>query len=197
MQLLTIAHVLTGAVAVAAGAVALGARKGAGVHIGAGRSFAALMAISSALGAWLGLLRWEAFFITFHAGFLAFCLIASSWLAARQSTGRPGWASASVSVLNFVNLAALIALGSIANSTVDGQFLGFAAEDYFFVAGMAGLAAAGDASLLFRKALSTRHRIARHLWRMCFGFFIAAGSAFTGPGAKAFPEALQQFRQRQ
>jgi len=26
---------------------------------------------------------------------------------------------------------------------------------------------------------------------MCIGFFIAAGSAFTGPGASAFPQAVQ------
>jgi hypothetical protein len=27
---------------------------------------------------------------------------------------------------------------------------------------------------------------------MCIGFFIAAGSAFTGPGASAFPEVVQR-----
>ncbi len=189
MQILTVAHVATGAFAVAAGALALSARKGGGVHIGAGRGFAGLMAVSSGLGAWLGLVNAETLYITFHAGVLACCLIASGWLAARAAQGP---AVAVVGVVNLANLAALIVLGSIANSTVDGSYLGFAAENYFFLAGMAGLAAAGDATLPFRRTLSERHRIARHLWRMCFGFFIAAGSAFTGPGAQAFPEALRQ-----
>ncbi len=39
---------------------------------------------------------------------------------------------------------------------------------------------------LLGKRTAYRHRIARHLWRMCLGFFIAAGSAFTGPGQAVF-----------
>ena len=30
-------------------------------------------------------------------------------------------------------------------------------------------------------------RVMRHLWRMCFGLFIAAGSFFLGQGSKVFP----------
>ncbi|MEQ9317363.1 MAG: hypothetical protein RLN72_16045, partial [Henriciella sp.] len=72
------------------------------------------------------------------------------------------------------------------------QAFGFAAGDYFFLAGLSGIAAAGDISIVFRTKLSAPHATARHLWRMLTGFFIAAGSAFTGPGAKAFPEWIQQ-----
>jgi hypothetical protein len=43
------------------------------------------------------------------------------------------------------------------------------------------LAAAGDVRMLVRGGLSGTQRIARHLWRMCFGLFIAAGSFFMGP----------------
>ena len=48
-----------------------------------------------------------------------------------------------------------------------------------------------DITLVFRKRMSDRRRIARHLWRMGLAFFIAVGSAFTGPGASVFPEALR------
>jgi hypothetical protein len=68
---------------------------------------------------------------------------------------------------------------------------GFAAADYFFPASIAGFAVINDLVILLRKHLSDRHRIAQHLWRMCIGFFIAAGSAFTGPGAGIFPEAVR------
>jgi len=43
------------------------------------------------------------------------------------------------------------------------------------------LAAAGDVRMLVRGRVLGAKRIARHLWRMCFGLFIAAGSFFLGP----------------
>ena len=189
-------HVGSGAIAIAAGAVALAARKGAAIHVGAGRMFAVAMILSSALGAVLGLVRIDAFYITFHAGVLGVTLILSSWLTARLSGANmggahPGKASLSVGIVNVLNMAGLIAAGAHAQSSPGGLLWGFHATDYFFLSGMAGVAALGDISLLLRKTLSGRHRIARHVWRMCLGFFIAAGSAFTGPGANAFPEAVR------
>jgi hypothetical protein len=147
---------------------------------------------SAALGAVLGLVTAESFYITFHAGILALTLILSGWLSARIRSGRPSPAMIVIGLVNTANAAGLIVAGSHAQASPEGLLFGFGAADYFFLAGMAGVAAAADASLLFRKALSPRHRIARHLWRMGLGFFIAAGSAFTGPGAGAFPEAVRQ-----
>jgi hypothetical protein len=43
------------------------------------------------------------------------------------------------------------------------------------------LAAAGDVRMLLRGGVFGAKRLARHLWRMCFGLFIAAGSFFMGP----------------
>jgi hypothetical protein len=43
------------------------------------------------------------------------------------------------------------------------------------------LAVAGDVRMLARGGVFGAQRIARHLWRMCFGLFIAAGSFFLGP----------------
>lgn len=187
-----ILHVALGSVAVIAGAVALLARKGEGAHKGAGRLFAVAMALVSAIGAALGLAKPETHFITFHAGVLGVTLIASGWLAARAGSRRPGAATSVFGAANLVNAAALVVAGLRAQDLPGGELYGFAAEDYFFLSGMAIIAAIGDASLIFRKSLSARHRIARHLWRMCTGFFIAAGSAFTGPGARAFPEAVRE-----
>lgn len=184
-------HVGAGAIAVAAGAAALAARKGGPIHVGAGRLFALAMVASSALGAVLGLVKADGFYITFHAGVLGVTLILSGVLTARARTSRLGRASLGVGIANVLNLAGLTIAGAYALSKPDSMLLGFQAGDYFFLGGMAGVAALGDASMLVRNSLSDRHRIARHLWRMCLGFFIAAGSAFTGPGAKAFPEAVR------
>jgi len=48
------------------------------------------------------------------------------------------------------------------------------------------LAAAGDVRMLLRGGIQGAQRIARHLWRMCFGLFIAAGSFFLGPSNRPF-----------
>ena len=49
------------------------------------------------------------------------------------------------------------------------------------------LAAAGDVRMLLRGGVFGAQRIVRHLWRMCFGLFIATGSFFLGQGSKVFP----------
>jgi hypothetical protein len=122
---------------------------------------------------------------------LALCLLASGWLSARARSGRMGPASAIAGVINLINVGGLVLIGGLAARSGE-PLLGSPAEDYLFLAGMGVVAVAGDATLLWRSSLSDRHRIARHLWRMCLGFFIAAGSAFTGPGAAAFSETVRQ-----
>ena len=51
----------------------------------------------------------------------------------------------------------------------------------FFMGSICLLAAAGDVRMLTHGGVVGVKRIARHLWRMCFGLFIAAGSFFLGP----------------
>ncbi|HYT22931.1 MAG TPA: hypothetical protein VEW05_22200, partial [Candidatus Polarisedimenticolia bacterium] len=49
-----------------------------------------------------------------------------------------------------------------------------------FMGSVCLFAAAGDVRMLVRGGVFGAKRIARHLWRMCFGLFIAAGSFFFG-----------------
>lgn len=189
--IILLAHVTLGTLAVIVGAIALGSRKGRKVHVSAGRVFVVSMGVASVLGAILGALKYEAFWITFHAGILGATLVASGVLAVRiRAPGVKRWFIA-IAGLNFLNAAALFIAGWYATTLPDGRLFGFAAEDYFFLFGMAAVAFAGDARVVFGTLISDRHRIAQHLVRMCIGFFIAAGSAFTGPGDSAFPEAVR------
>jgi hypothetical protein len=55
----------------------------------------------------------------------------------------------------------------------------------FVVAG--SLAFIGDLRVLIGKTLTNIQRTIRHLWRMCFSFFIASGSFFFGQ-ASFFPD---------
>jgi hypothetical protein len=51
----------------------------------------------------------------------------------------------------------------------------------FFMGSICLFAAVGDVRMLLRGGAFGAKRIARHLWRMCVGLFIAAGSFFLGP----------------
>jgi hypothetical protein len=191
VTLTTIAHIASGAIAVVMGAITLAVRKGARSHINTGRVFTVCMGLSSLLGAVLGLIKFETFYITFHAGVLGMTLVLSGWMLARVQNGHLGVPFVAIGFVNFLNTAGLVAAGFCALNLPEQTLRGFAAADYFFLAGMAGIAFVNDLFVLLRKTLSDRRRIAQHLWRMCVGFFIAAGSAFTGPGASIFPEAVR------
>ncbi|SFR45267.1 hypothetical protein SAMN04488005_2121 [Yoonia tamlensis] len=186
-----IAHVTLGTLAVIVGAIALASRKGRKVHTNAGRVFVVSMGAASVLGAVLGALKYETFWITFHAGILGATLVSSGVLAVRiHAHGIKKWFIA-VAGLNFLNAFSLFIAGWYATTLPNAYLFGFAAEDYFFLFGMAAIAGVGDIRMIFGAQISNRQRIAQHLLRMCIGFFIAAGSAFTGPGASAFPEVVQ------
>jgi hypothetical protein len=60
----------------------------------------------------------------------------------------------------------------------------------FFFGAVLLLAAAGDIRMLARGGISGRPRITRHLWRMCYGLFIATGSFFLGQ-QQVFPAFLR------
>jgi hypothetical protein len=49
------------------------------------------------------------------------------------------------------------------------------------------IAAIGDARVVLGGALSGVPRISRHLWRMCLGLTLAAGSGFTNGFARLLP----------
>lgn len=185
-------HVVLGTLAVLMGAIAFAAPKGRRTHVICGRVFVVSMGLSSILGAFLGAMKFETFWITFHAGILGATLVTSGVLAVQIRNPRiKPWFGA-VAAINALNAASLFGAGFYATKMPEGQLFGFHAGDYFFLFGMSAIAAFGDFMMLRGAPISHKHRIAQHLTRMCIGFFIAAGSAFTGPGSTAFPEAVQQ-----
>ncbi|HEU0306894.1 MAG TPA: hypothetical protein VFR30_07995, partial [Lysobacter sp.] len=52
------------------------------------------------------------------------------------------------------------------------------------------LAGLGDLKFILRGKSTTTQRISRHLWRMCFAFFIATGSFFLGQ-QDVLPQAVR------
>ena len=94
--------------------------------------------------------------------------------------------------VNAVILVALACAGAYAMSQVGGVLFGFEAANYLFLCVLASVALIDDLFVLLQTAPSKKHRVSQHILRMCIGFFIAAGSAFTGPGQNAFPEVIRK-----
>jgi len=70
------------------------------------------------------------------------------------------------------------------------QIEGVPAGMMFFMTTIVTLAAIGDARMVRAGGIQGTRRLARHLWRMCFGLFIASGSFLIGQ-MKFIPEPIR------
>jgi len=154
-------------------------RKGSSRHVLAGKVFVASM-LTMAVGAvYLAIVRHQPSNI--GGGILTFYLIGTAWLTARRrdgETSRSDWIVLLIplvlGILTWMNGIKIVHSGE---GSPDGVPVGMT----FFMGSVMLLAGAGDVRMLVRGGVSGTKRIARHLWRMCFGLFIAAGSFFMGP----------------
>lgn len=190
MTVFALAHIVAGTLAVLTGLAALLSRKGGKRHRKAGRIFVASMVLTAGGGAFHAIDRPET--LTAIVGLLTCYLVLSSLHAVwpRSTHAR---------LLDRVALlTALLLAGAFFVSGATAPPLeplsGITPAVYHFFGGIALLAAAGDLASAIRGGLKGRWRIARHLWRMGFALYIAAGSLFDGPGTPIFPESLQGTR---
>ena len=174
-----IVHIFGGTVALACGAVAISLRKGSRRHAIVGKLFVASMLTMAAGATWLATQKHD----TGNAigGIFTFYLILTAWLTARSTNG-------GTSKFGWVVLLIPLAIGVVNWSTGIEKFRapepskdGVPAGMNLFLGSVMLLAAAGDVRMLLRGGVAGTARIVRHLWRICFGWFIATGSFFLGP----------------
>jgi hypothetical protein len=176
-------HILAGLIAVFSGFVSVGARKGGQAHRLSGTLFFGSMLV---LGVTASIL--EPFRTPEPGspigGIIVCYFVATSWVTARRRDGGTG---------KFEIIACAVALAAAA-LMVWGGFNGSTTPagrgPVFFFAGICLLAGLGDLNVILRRKLSPARRIARHLWRMCFAFFIATGSFFLGQ-QDVMPQAVR------
>jgi len=176
-------HISGGIIGLVSGAAAMVFRKGSRRHQIAGQVFVVSMLVMSSAATWLAIVKHENGNIL--GGIFSFYLVTTAWLTARRKDERPGifdWAA----MLAIVPIGALVlieglkkALGVVPPDGVPGGM-------NFFLGSIMLLAAAGDIRML-KSGIFGRQRIVRHLWRMCFGLFIATGSFFLSQAFKLFP----------
>ncbi|MGA7839441.1 MAG: hypothetical protein WBS17_14825 [Candidatus Acidiferrales bacterium] len=172
-------HIAGGTVGLLSGTAAMLFRKGSARHALAGRIFVVAMLTMASFAAYLAVVRHQPSNI--GGGIFTFYLILTAWLTARRRDGetqRLDWflllIPLALGTLTWMNGVAIVRSGV---DSPDGVPVGMS----FFMGSVMLLAAAGDVRMLAGGGVVGAKRIARHLWRMCFGLFIAAGSFFMGP----------------
>ena len=183
-----IVHASAGVIGMLSGTAALIAAKGSRPHKRAGTVFFLAMSATAASGAYLGVATNE--FGNIIAGLLTLYVLITAWMTVRRPEGQVGWfeiASFTVATLG----AAAAAYGAV-TALQDPKALlgGIPAVTLAIVITLMALA---DLSVLVRRGLRGRQRIARHLWRMTLGFAAAVGSFFPGQ-LQIFPDYIQQIR---
>ena len=186
---LVVLHVTGGMLGLLSGCVAMVYRKGSRGHRISGDVFVVSMLIMGACASCLAVMKHQP--NNFFGGLLTFYLVTTAWLTGRCRDQKPGtldWAALALVLTlggSLLTLSVLVATGRAAKQP--GVPIGM----YFFLSSIALLAAAGDVRMLARGGISGTARLARHLWRMCFGLFIATGSFFLGQ-QQVFPPTLRK-----
>lgn len=182
MNILMWLHIASGSLALLSGAVAVSARKGGRLHVRAGTWFLVSMLVLGVTAAILEPFRSPPGSPV--VGLFVCYFVATSWVAARRRDGKTG---------RFEIIACAVALGTsaiMAWSGVNGATTPAGAGPVFALAGLCLLAGLFDLNAILRTRLTPVQRIARHLWRMCFAFFIATGSFFLGQ-QDVLPQAIR------
>jgi uncharacterized membrane protein len=163
-------HVAAGGLALVLGAVALLAKKGGTIHRRSGLLFVYAMLILGVSAAILG---------NMGGGLMAIYFVATALTTVRPVS--PWSRRINVAALTVaVGLALIDIVGGVkAFNSPRGVLNGVPFLMLFFLAAVLILAAAGDVRIMRFGVPRGRPRLARHLWRMCFALFIAAGSFFS------------------
>jgi len=186
---LLLLHISGGIVGLLSGTVAMIYRKGSRGHRLSGDVFVVSMLTMAVAAECLAIMKHQ--MNNAFGGVLTFYLISTAWLTARRregETSRYDWGALVFALAvagGILTYGIEVARGRII--THDGVPIGM----YFFLGSIALLAAAGDIRMLVRGGISGKQRIARHLWRMCFGLFIATGSLFLGQ-QQVFPDFIRE-----
>ena len=163
-------HVAAGGLALVLGAVALLVKKGGDIHRRSGLLFVYVMLVMATSAAILGNVLGGLMPVYFVSTALTTVRPVSAW------TRRINLAALTVAA----GLALLDILSGVkAFNSPRGFLNGVPFPMFFFLATVMILAAAGDVRIMRFGMPRGGPRLARHLWRMCFALFIAAGSFFS------------------
>jgi hypothetical protein len=184
LKLIYLIHITAGALGLLSGYTALAAAKGAALHRRIGMVFFYSMLVVCALGSIIAVARNKAPGINVPASILTSYLVITSLIAVRpmKSGERPTLIALMIVALALGLTEITLGIGSLSKP-------GALTFGYFIFGFVGTVGALGDLRVIRHGALKGGARIARHLWRMSFGLFIAAISFSSRP--KVFPAPLR------
>jgi hypothetical protein len=186
---LLVFHICGAIVGLLSGTAALIFRKGFRYHRAAGNVFFVSMLVMSASGAAI------AAFIkpnmgNVFGGVVTFYLVATGWLTVLRKEKETGLPEFGLLLVALAAGAGGLTYGWEAAHSTTGLKEGYPPAPYIIFGCLSSLSAASDVRMLIRGGVSGPARIARHLWRMCVAFLIAALSFFLGK-QQHFPQAIR------
>ncbi len=170
-------HFATGLIALVAGFLALAVRKGGTWHRRSGLVFVYAM-IATGITA-VGIATYEGKPGNIGGAIIVYFVV-TAYTAVKPMPGAGRRGDIALMVLAASFAAAGYASGVTALGRPGNQIDGVPAGMLFFLATINLLAAVGDARMIRAGGIQGARRLARHLWRMSFGLFIASGSFFLG-----------------
>ncbi len=180
-------HVGTGLIALTAGFLAIAARKGGKWHRKSGLVFVYTMIATGITAAGIAAYEGKP---TVIGGALTAYLVFTAWTAVKPLPGVTQRVDLALMVLALALAAAEYTFAFTALGRPGNQIDGVPAGMMFFMASIVLLAAIGDGRMIRAGGIQGTRRIARHLWRMSFGLFIASGSFLLGQ-MKFIPEPVR------
>jgi uncharacterized membrane protein len=182
--LLSLPHLIAGLTALAAAAFALCALKGGTFHRRSGTVFAYAMLLVAVSGIAMAAVKCQR--MNLIGGLLTLYMVSTALRTARRRVQEFHWVDVGLMLLGLATGVLGITVGFEALNSATGRIDGLPPAPAFMFGAVALLGVAGDIRMLARGARGAP-RIARHLWRMCFALFSAAGSFFPAQVPKALP----------
>jgi uncharacterized membrane protein len=181
-----ILHLSAGTVGLVSGVIALFTAKGERAHRVAGTVFFCAIVTTAGTGVYMGFVRGQV--NNAIAGIITLYLVVTALMTVlrpEKTTGR-----FEIAAFLFAAVGAAAAYYSVIDEMRKGiAFMGGVPNLIF--ASIIAFAAALDLSVILRRGIAGRQRIARHLWRMHLGFAAAVGSFFPGQLHRLWPDLLK------
>lgn len=187
--LTVVSHFAGGLVALAGGLIALVVAKGGRAHKRAGMAFTWGMIYLGLTAAGIYVYR-DGKLASAVGGIFVVYLVFTATTTVKPLPRAARQVDIGLMALAFLMGALLLYHGTVVWAAPGRTMNGAPAGMVFFLGTVCTLAAIGDARMIHAGGITGPKRLARHLWRMCFGFFIATGSFFLGQ-MKFLPEPLR------
>jgi hypothetical protein len=185
-------HIGAGTIGLASGLVAAFASKGGYLHRKAGIVFVASMLVMATFAGYLAIAV-PGQTVNLFIGTFVFYLVSTAWMTVHRRARASGLFEKIALVVAiclcapFAILAFQLATGMDPFFKSAVPFKGPVLVAIYGFTSVLALAAIGDARLVLAGGIAGAQRLARHLWRMCLGLTLAAGSFFTNALPRILP----------